>query len=135
MTLPILVVAAGLVAAYSRYVRSAMIGALAAPYTTVARAKGLPERRVVLRHALRNSLASFVAALSLDFGAVFTASLAADWVFQLHGLASIFLGQLVSGSDPFVIQAELVLVAVLVVVANLVGDLVGAWLDPRAQLV
>ncbi len=135
MTLPILVVAAGLVAAYSRYVRSAMIGALAAPYTTVARAKGLPEWRVVVRHALRNSLASFVAALSLDFGAVFTASLAADWVFQLHGLASIFLGQLVSGSDPFVIQAELVLVAVFVVVANLVGDLVGAWLDPRAQLV
>ena len=100
MALPILVVAAGLVAAYSRYVRSAMIGALAAPYTTVARAKGLPERRVILRHALRNLLASFVAALSLDFGAVFTASLAADWVFQLHGLASIFLGQLVSGSDP-----------------------------------
>jgi len=135
MTLPILVVAAGLVAAYSRYVRSAMIGALAAPYTAVARAKGLPEYRVVIRHALRNSLASFVAALSLDFGAVFTASLAADWVFHLHGLASVFLGQLVGGSDPFVIQAELVLVSVLVVVANLVGDLVGAWLDPRAQLV
>jgi ABC-type dipeptide/oligopeptide/nickel transport system permease component len=135
MTLPILVVAAGLVGVYSRYVRSAMIGALAAPYTTVARGKGLPERRVVLRHALRNSLGPFVAVLSLDFGAVFTASLAADFVFQLHGLASIFLGELTGGSDPFVIQAELVVVSVLVVFTNLVGDLVGAWLDPRARLV
>ncbi len=134
MTLPVLVVAAGLVAAYSRYVRSAMLGALAAPYTTVARAKGLPERSVVLRHALRNSLGPFVAVLSLDFGAVFTASLAADWVFQLHGLASVFLGQIANTSDPFVIQAELVLVSVFVVVANLAGDLAGAWLDPRARV-
>jgi peptide/nickel transport system permease protein len=135
MTLPILVVTAGLVAVYSRYVRSGMLGALGAPYTTVARAKGLPERRVVLRHALRNSLGPFIAALSLDFGAVITASLAVDWVFQLHGLASVFLGQVVSASDPFVIQAELVIVAVIVVVANLLGDLAGAWLDPRARLV
>ena len=131
MTLPILVVAAGLVAVYSRYVRSGMIEALSAPYTTVARAKGLPERHVVLRHALRNSLGPFIAALTLDFGAVITASLAADWVFQLNGLATVFLTGL---SDPFVMQAVLVLVAVFVVVAGLLGDLATVLLDPRARL-
>lgn len=134
MTLPMLVVAAGLVGSYSRYVRTAMLVSLNAPYATVARAKGLSERRVVVRHALRNSLAPFTAVVSLDFGALFGASLAADYVFGLHGLASVFIGQVLQMSDPYVIQAELVVVSVLVVVVAIVGDVVGAWLDPRVRL-
>jgi ABC-type dipeptide/oligopeptide/nickel transport system permease component len=134
MTLPMLVVAAGLVGSYSRYVRTAMLVSLGAPYATVARAKGLRERRVIVRHALRNSLAPFTAVVSLDFGALFGASLAADYVFNLHGLASLFIGQVLQMSDPFVIQAELVVVAVIVVVVAIAGDLVGAWLDPRVRL-
>jgi ABC-type dipeptide/oligopeptide/nickel transport system permease component len=134
MTLPILVVAAGLVGSYSRYVRTAMLVSLNAPYATVARAKGMRERRVVVRHALRNSLAPFTAVVSLDFGALFASSLVADYVFNLRGLASVFIGQVLDISDPFVIQAELVVVAVLVVVVAILGDLVGAWLDPRVSL-
>jgi peptide/nickel transport system permease protein len=134
MTLPVLVVAAGLVGSYSRYVRTAMLVSLNAPYATVARAKGLPERRVVVRHALRNSLVPFTAVLTLDFGALFAASLAADYVFNLHGLAAVFIGEVLDSSDPFVIQAELVLVSVVVVVVAILGDLVGAWLDPRVRL-
>ena len=89
MTLPAVALALGLVGVYSRYVRSAMLVSLGQPYAVVARGKGLSEGRVVVRHALRNSLIPFVSALSLEVGALVGASLAADWVFSLGGLASL----------------------------------------------
>ena len=68
MTLPALALALGLVGVYSRYIRSSMLVALSQPYAVVARAKGLSEGRVVVRHALRNSLIPFVSALWLEIG-------------------------------------------------------------------
>ena len=70
LVVPSLALAVAFVGLHSRYLRSALLVALAAPYTTTARAKGLSERRVVLRHALRNSLGTFTSVLLLDFGAV-----------------------------------------------------------------
>ena len=101
LTLPAFALAGGFVGLHSRYLRASLLDALDAPYVTVARAKGLPERRVVLRHALRNSLVTFVPAILSDFGAIFGASLAVDWVFRLQGLGSLFLGVLnVSSTSP-----------------------------------
>ena len=88
MTLPAIALALGLVGVYTRYIRSSMLVALSQPYAVVARAKGLSEGRVVVRHALRNSLIPFVSALSLEIGAIVGASMAADWVFSMGGVAT-----------------------------------------------
>ena len=117
VTLPALTLAVGFVGLHARHLRAGLLDALDAPYITTARAKGLPERTVVLRHALRASLSTFAGALFADFGAVFGASLAVDWVFQLHGLGTNFIEQF----NPFgqfnldSMEALLLVTAVLVI--------------------
>jgi peptide/nickel transport system permease protein len=78
VTLPALALAVGFVGLHGRYLRAALAGALSAPYVTTARAKGLSERAVLFRHALRNSLSTFVAVLLADFGALLGATLVID---------------------------------------------------------
>lgn len=143
LVVPALALAVAFVGLHSRYLRSALLVALGSQYTTTARAKGLPERLVVLRHALRNSLGVFTSVLFLDFGAVIGASLAVDWVFGLNGLGLLFLGEIgalgdLSGNgpkflDPYAIMALLTVTAVLVAVASLLADLVVVALDPRVR--
>ena len=132
MALPALTLSLGLVGLYSRYIRSAMIVQLRQPYATVARGKGLAEREVMLRHALRNSLVPFVSVLSLELGAIVGASLATDYVFRMDGLASYFF-QAVSAADPFQLTAILVVLAGTVAVFALLGDAVVGRLDPRIR--
>ncbi len=133
MTLPAVTLALGLIGVYSRYVRTAMADALRQPYAVVARAKGLTERRVVLRHALRNSLIPFVSVLSLEFAAVVGASLAVDYVFGMGGLALLFLHSL-GEADPFAMTAILVVIGGIVAVFMFLSDLAVGWLDPRARV-
>ena len=140
---PALALAVAFVGVHSRYLRSSLVVALGAPYTTTARAKGLTERRVVLRHALRNSLGVFTSVLLLDFGAVIGAALAVDYVFKMNGLGLLFLNEIgalgsQSGDapkflDPYAVQGLLALVAVLVAAASLLAELAVLWLDPRAR--
>jgi len=133
MTLPALVLAVGFVGAYSRYLRSSLLVALHEPYAWVARGKGLPEREVVRRHALRNALVPFTTVMALDFGAVFGASIAVDYVFNLGGLASLVLYG-INIADPFVIEGTIIVTAAIVVVFGIAADVVCGWLDPRIQL-
>lgn len=133
LTLPALALALGLTGVYARYVRTAMLESLGEQYTTVARAKGLPERRVVVRHALRNSLVPVVSLMSLEMGAVVGASLAADAVFNLGGLASTFLSGLAQ-ADPFEMTALVVVTAIVVSVFLILADLLVALLDPRIRI-
>ena len=133
LTLPVLTIAIGFIGAYSRYVRSAMLVSLAEPYALTARAKGLPERSVVLRHALRNSLIPFVSLVTLDFGALFGASLVADYVFAQQGLASALTGA-VYNADPFEVQPLVLVGAASVLLFSLFGDLLVSRLDPRIRL-
>ena len=133
LALPVLTISAGFVGAYSRYVRSAMLVSLTEPYAVTARAKGLPEWRVITRHALRNSLIPFVTLLTLDFSAVFGASLVADFIFRQDGLAS-FLRQVVYDADPFEAQPLVLVGAASVLLFSLVGDVLASRLDPRIRL-
>jgi len=133
ITLPAIALSVGLIGLYSRYIRSSMLVSLRQPYADVARGKGLPERQVVYRHALRNSLIPFVSVLTLDLAAVVGASLATDYVFNLGGLADLFLHS-IGQADPFVLTAILVVIAALVAVFMLLGDLAAGWLDPRARI-
>jgi peptide/nickel transport system permease protein len=134
MVLPAVAVALGLAGAYSRYLRSSLLVVLDASYITVARAKGLSERRIVRRHALRNAFIPFTTMIAFDFGALFGASLAADYVFRLGGMASLFLNQGLFEADPNIIEAELILTALLVIGAGILADVAAGWLDPRVRL-
>jgi peptide/nickel transport system permease protein len=133
MTLPAVALALGLVGVYSRYVRSSMLVSLGQPYAVVARAKGLGEGRVVVRHALRNSLIPFVSALSLEVGAIVGASMAADWVFSLGGMATLTIGAL-GRADPFEMTAVVITLSAIVIAFMTLADLAVGWLDPRARI-
>lgn len=133
MTLPAVALALGLVGVYSRYIRSSMLVSLSQPYAVVARAKGLSEGRVVVRHALRNSLIPFVSALALEIGAIVGASMAADWVFSMGGLATLTIGAL-GRADPFEMTAVVITLSAVVLLFMTLADLVVGWLDPRARV-
>ncbi len=133
MTLPAFALAIGLTGIYARYIRTAMLVSLGEQYVTVARAKGLSERRVVVRHALRNSLVPVASLLTLELGAVVGASLAADAVFGLGGLAQAFLAAL-AAADPFQLTALVVVAAGVVAIFLLVSDIFVGLLDPRIRV-
>ena len=142
LVVPVVALSVAFVGLHSRYLRSSLLVALNAPYATTARAKGLPERQVVFRHALRNSLATFASALLLDFGAIFGAAMAIDWVFGLNGLGMLLLNEIagVGGGDgprflnPYAIETLLAAAAMLVIFTSLVAEFAVAWLDPRTRL-
>ena len=134
--LPALTLAAGFVGLHARHLRSALLEALDLPYVTTARAKGLPERHVLLRHALRNSLVTFAAALLGDTGAIFGAAMAVDYVFQLNGLGTVFIGLFpvdIGSVDPNLLAPVVLLTALLVIAASFVADVAVLWLDPRVR--
>jgi peptide/nickel transport system permease protein len=137
IAVPAVVLALGFVGLHARYLRSALLDALGDPYVTTARAKGLPERQVVLRHALRNSLVTFVGALLADVGAIFGGAMAVDYIFQLNGLGTVFVSEfpvdMGAPVDPGSLTPVILLTAVIVIAASLLADLAVVWLDPRLR--
>ena len=136
LTLPAVALAAGFVGLHARYLRAALVAQLDAPYIATARAKGLPERRVLLRHALRNSLAVVVPVVLSDFGAIFGASLAVDLLFALNGIGSLFVGVLNWNSnvpvvDTYAAQLLLLIGGALVIAVSVLGELAVGLIDPR----
>jgi peptide/nickel transport system permease protein len=118
---------------YARVLRSALVEAQEEDYVRTARAKGLTERRVLLRHALRTSLIGFVSLFGLDFGAlVGGGALLTEVVFGLHGVGKLTFDSLQNLDLP-VILATVMYAAFFVVLANAVVDLVYAALDPRVR--
>jgi len=118
---------------YARVLRSALVEAQEEDYVRTARAKGLTERRILIRHALRTSLIAFVSLFGLDFGAlVGGGALLTEVVFGLHGVGKLTFDSLQNLDLP-VILATVIYAAFFVVVANAVVDLVYALLDPRVR--
>ncbi len=136
-TLPAVTLALGFIGLHARFLRSALLEALEAPYVTTARAKGLPKRTVLLRHALRTSLVTFVGALLADFGAILGSAMAVDWIFQLNGLGTVFISEFpisdFGSIDTYSIEPVLLLTAVFVIVSSIAADLAIFWLDPRVR--
>lgn len=139
LALPAAALAFGFIGLHARYLRSSLLDALAAPYVTVARGKGLTERALLLRHGLRNALVTFVPALLSDFGAIFGAALVVDYIFQLGGLGSLFVGMLALNVDALVpidtyqMQLILLFAGALMLTASLLGEAAVGLLDPRAR--
>ena len=133
LLLPWLTLALLYIGIYARVLRSSLIEAQEQDYVRTARAKGLTERRVLLRHALRTSLIVFVSLFGLDFGAlVGGGALLTEVVFGLHGVGKLTYDSLQNLDLP-VIMATVMYAAFFVVLANAVVDLVYAWLDPRVR--
>jgi peptide/nickel transport system permease protein len=133
LALPVATVSLCFIGSYARYIRSSLLVALGAPYATVARAKGLPERSILFRHALRNASIPFVAVLSLEFGGLIGATFVADLLFGLQGLGSLFFYSINIG-DPLLTQSLLMTTAAGMLLFSLLGDVASASLDPRIRL-
>jgi peptide/nickel transport system permease protein len=133
LVLPVLTLALVNVAVWTRFQRASMIEALRADHVTAARARGIPERRVVVRHALRASLAPIVTLVALDLGIVFSGAVVTESVFSWPGLGRLLRDSALS-RDVNVAMGIVMIGAVAVVVANLVADLLYARLDPRVDL-
>ena len=130
LVLPAFVLASLLAAGWSRYLRSSMIEALAQPFVTAARARGVPARLVVLRHALRNALGPIVTIVLLDSALMVSGAVVTESVFAWPGLGSLFTEAL-ARRDYTVLMALLVLTSTAVVALNLAADAAYALLDPR----
>jgi peptide/nickel transport system permease protein len=118
---------------YARVLRGEMVTALGEDYVRTARAKGISESRILIRHALRCSLIAFVSLFGLDFGALVGGyALLTEVVFGLQGIGKLTYDSLQNFDLP-VIMATVVYAAFFVVVANALVDLVYAWLDPRVR--
>ena len=134
LLLPWLTLAVLYIGIYARVLRSALVEAQELDYVRTARAKGLTEQRVMLKHALRTSMIAFVSLFGLDFGAlVGGGALLTEVVFGLHGVGKLTFDSLQNFDLP-VIMATVMYAAFFVVVANAIVDLLYASLDPRVRL-
>jgi peptide/nickel transport system permease protein len=117
-------------AIYARLTRSQMLDALGEDYVRTARAKGLRERRVIGRHALRNVMIPVITLFGLDLGALLGGAVITEKVFSMYGLGALLIGA-VQTTDLSIISGVTLLAAVFVIFANFVVDLVYKLLDPR----
>ncbi|MET0508130.1 MAG: ABC transporter permease, partial [Burkholderiaceae bacterium] len=118
---------------FMRLVRAGMIEVLASDYVRTARAKGLPARVVIGKHALRNALVPVVALAAVQLGLLLGGSIVIETVFALDGLGYLAY-QGITHKDFPVIQAVLMLLSIAYVLLTLAADLVNAWIDPRLRV-
>ena len=132
LLLPWTVLAAGFAALYARLLRANLIEVMSEDYIRTARAKGLSERRVVLRHGVRSAITPIVTALGLDLGILLGGTILVETVFNVPGVGR-YAYDAIQNADLPVIQGTVLLGAFFIVMANLVVDIVYAFLDPRVR--
>jgi peptide/nickel transport system permease protein len=130
--LPASGIAVSLLPILMRLTRSRMIEILSQDYIRTARAKGLPERTVLFRHALQNALIPVVTILGFQFGMLLGGAVITETIFAWPGVASLVVDSIFNSDFP-VVQAAVALFALLIVVANLITDIAVAWLDPKTR--
>ncbi|MFC9974419.1 ABC transporter permease [Spirillospora sp. NPDC127200] len=133
MILPWIALSFLMVATYTRLTRGSMLDVLGEDYIRTARAKGLGERRVVYRHALRSALTPVVTQFGIDLGALIGSTIVTEKVFGLQGVGQLVFQSISLGDTPVIIGVTL-MVTLFVVVANLLVDVGYSFLDPRVRL-
>jgi peptide/nickel transport system permease protein len=116
----------------ARVARSSMLEVLGQEYVRTARAKGLRERTVLIRHALRNALVPIVTIVALQIGTLLSGAVIVETVFSRPGLGRLIVNSILAKDFPMV-QGAVLVTAVIYVVVNLLADLAYTWLDPRIQ--
>ncbi len=120
-------------ASYTRYSRSSMLEVLNQDYIRTARAKGLTERTVIMRHAFRNALIPLATIVAFDIGQLLGGAVITERVFQWDAMGTLFQRGLVN-SDPNPVMAFFLIVAIVAVIFNIIADLLYAALDPRIRV-
>jgi peptide/nickel transport system permease protein len=132
LVLPVIVLMVASVASYSRYIRASMLEVVNSDYVRTARAKGLSESRVTMKHAFRNALIPLVTLVALNFGTLLGGVIVTETIFSLDGMGLYFYNALLS-NDPYPVMAWLMVTATMIIIFNLVADIAYAYLDPRVR--
>src|SRR5215212_6352954 len=132
LILPWLVLAASFAAFYARLLRANLIETMSEDYIRTARAKGLPERRVIGRHAMRAAVTPIVTILALDIGIFFSGAVPTETVFNIPGIGRLAYDAIIHSDLP-VIQGTVLFGAFFIVMSNVVVDVLYAFLDPRVR--
>ncbi len=128
--MPVLVLGLFQGAAWTRFVRSAVLDVIRLDHVTTARAKGLPEGRVTTRHVVRNALIPVVTLVALQMPIVFGGAIVTEQIFRVPGIGSLLISAILANDTP-VIMAVTFVFACLVIFFNLLADIIYGWLDPR----
>jgi peptide/nickel transport system permease protein len=132
LVLPVIVLMIVQISTYSRYMRASMLEVVNSDYVRTARAKGLKENRVTMKHAFRNALIPLVTLVALNFGTLLAGAVVTETVFSLDGMGLYYINALFT-NDPYPIMAWLMIVATMIIVFNLVADIAYGLLDPRVR--
>ena len=128
--MPVAVLALLQAASWTRYMRSSVLEVIRLDFVTTARAKGLPERTVVLKHVVRNALIPVVTLVALQMPALFGGAIVTEQIFRIPGIGSLLISSILANDTPTIMAVTFVF-ACLVILFNLVADLIYGWLDPR----
>jgi peptide/nickel transport system permease protein len=132
MAIPVMVLATLSIALHSRFMRAALLDVVNSDYVRTARAKGIVERRVILRHAVRNALTPVVTVSAVNFGGLLGGAIVTETIFQLDGMGPYFIQNLNNG-DVYPVMAWLMVAACMIIFFNLVADVIYGYLDPRVR--
>jgi peptide/nickel transport system permease protein len=128
--MPVAVLGLFQAASYTRYVRSAVLDVIKLDYVTTARSKGIGERKVIVKHVVRNALIPVVTLVALQMPTVFGGAIITEQIFRIPGIGSLLISAILANDTP-VIMAVTFVFACLVVLFNLLADIIYGWLDPR----
>jgi peptide/nickel transport system permease protein len=132
LILPVTMLSASWVAWYSRFLRASMLEVIHADYVRTARAKGLREQAVIMKHAFRNAAIPLVTLMALDLPLIFSGALFTEVIFSWPGMGRLFY-QAADRRDYPLLMAIIMITATLIVLSNLLADMLYAWLDPRIR--
>jgi peptide/nickel transport system permease protein len=132
LILPWFVVAAGNAAIYGRLMRGSLIETMSEDYIRTARAKGLAEKRVVLRHGVRSAISPILTILGLDIGVLLGSAVLVETVFNIPGIGRLNYDAITHSDFP-IVQGTVLLAALFIIVANILVDIAYAYLDPRVR--
>ncbi len=133
MALLIIVVAIQIIAVYSRYMRSSLLDVLNSDYMRTARSKGISERRILIRHGMRNALIPVVTVAAIEVGGIVGGLIITENIFDYPGMGRYFLTAFGDGDFPLMMPWMVIIVA-SILLFNLIADVTYAWLDPRIRL-
>jgi len=133
LVLPVTMLMGAWLAWYTRFLRASMLEVLNSDYLRTARAKGIPERRVIFRHALRNALIPVTTFAAIDIGAILGGLVITEQIFEWPGMGKYFLDAFGNG-DYLQVLPWMMIVVASVIVLNLIADLMYGVLDPRIRL-
>lgn len=132
LILPVTMLAASWVAWYTRFLRASMLEVIHQDYIRTARAKGLGERVVIMRHAFRNAAIPLITLMALDLPLIFSGALFTEVIFAWPGMGRLFFTAADRRDYPL-LMAIIMITATLIVLSNLLADVLYAWLDPRIR--